>query len=129
MRVRILTLSTWDEIHLEYDRLWGAYPQVKTRHALASLCDLHGIAASDVTPEMWHQWLDAAAATQNEIAERTHRSRAKDFDNPFKHITFSTPEEMHAVMGSVDENSFVEQVREESKAFAARVEALKAAQA
>ena len=125
LKARILTLATWDEIHLEYDRLWETYPEAKTRHALASLCDLHGIAAEDLTPEVWHAWLDVAAATQNEIAERTHRSRAKDFDNPFKHITFSTVQEMHAVMGSADENSFVEQVREESAQFARRVEALK----
>ena len=129
LKRRILRLETWDEIHAQYDHLWQRYADDKVRHALASLLDLEGLSAADLTAEAWHEMLDAAVATQYEIAERTYTSRAKDFQNPFKQITFDTPAEMREVMGSADENSFIEQVREESRRFAARAAALKSSAA
>ena len=124
LKRRILSLETWQQIHAEYDALWAGYPDDKARHALASLLDLHGMAAGDLTPKRWRWALGEAVETQNRISERTYASRAKDYANPFKHITFDSDEEMVAVMGSVDENDFVQQVREESEQFAARVAAV-----
>ena len=92
---------------------------------MASLLDLHGLGAEELTPERWAEWLDRAAETQQRIAERTFESRAKDYANPFKAVTFSSDAEMSAVMGRAEENSFVRQVREESAAFARRADALK----
>ena len=121
---KILTLSSWDEIHAEYDRLWEKYPQDKARHALASLLDVHGLTCDELAPR-WHEMLDRAVEIQREIAERTFESRKKDYENHFKTITFSSAEEMAAVVGCAEDNSFVLQVREETEKFVRRVEAIK----
>ena len=127
LKTRILSLDSWDAIHAEYEPLWAAYGEDKARHALAGLLDLHGMTVADLTAKRWAWMLDRAVETQDLIAERTHASRAKDYANPFKGITFSNADEAAAVMGSVEANSFVRQVREESRAFADRVAALKRA--
>ncbi|NIA20548.1 MAG: DUF4954 family protein [Anaerolineaceae bacterium] len=122
---RILTLQSWDKIHAEYDRLWEKYPEDKARHGLAGLLALHGLAADDLTAARWAGMLNRAVEIQREIAERTFESRAKDYRNHFKAITFSSAEEMTAVVGCAEDNGFVLQVGEETEAFVRRVEAIK----
>jgi len=124
---RIPSLGDWNQIHAEYDRLWARYGEDKTRHALASLLDVEGMTAADLTAARWRGLLDRAVAIQNEIADRTYQSRAKDYQGHFRTMHFATPEEMKAVVGTVDDNSFVKQVRREAEAFAARAAALKGA--
>jgi hypothetical protein len=125
LKRRIPKLETWDEVHAEYDRLWEKYPLDKARHALASLVDLRGNYAAGLTAKHWGEMLDRAVEIQNEISARTFATRAKDFENPFRKITFDSAAEMTAVLGRAEENSFVSQVRAETPRFAERVAALK----
>ena len=121
--IRSGSLSDWSAVHEAYDRLWEQYPLEKQRHAYATLLDL--LEAEELTPELWAEALDEAVATQQTIAEQTYLTRKKDDENPFRKITFETPGEMLAVLGSAEENSFVEQVRREQREFSELVEACK----
>jgi len=116
-------LTTWAAIHEAYDRLWEKYPTDKRRHALASLRDLLGI--ENLTPQPWAAALDEAVAIQQYVADQTYQSRKKDYDNPFRRMTYTTPEEMAAVLGTAEGNSFVKQVRKETQEFAALVAAVR----
>ncbi|MCX5676136.1 MAG: DUF4954 family protein [Planctomycetota bacterium] len=116
-------LDTWTAIHEAYDRLWQKYPLDKQRHAFATLLDLLDI--KSLTPQAWLAALDEAVRIQHYIADQTYQSRKKDFDNPFRQMTYSTPEEMAAVLGTAEGNSFVKQVRQETLAFAELAEAIK----
>ena len=109
-------LNTWEAVHERYDQLWEKYPLDKARHAFATLLDLLG--AERLTPEQWRGALDEAVAIQRYVCEQTYLSRKKDYENPFRQMTFATAAEMEAVMGSAEDNSFVKQVREETDAFA-----------
>ena len=75
----------------------------------------------ELTGEAWEAALDEAVRIQQYIAEQTYQTRKKDFDGAFRQITFDTPAEMSAVLGTAEENSFVTQVREETAAFAEQV--------
>ncbi|MBE3133391.1 MAG: DUF4954 family protein [Acidobacteria bacterium] len=116
-------LDSWTAIHEAYDRLWQKYPLDKQRHAFATLLDLLEI--KSLTPQAWLAALDEAVRIQQYIADQTYQSRKKDFDNPFRQMTYSTPEEMAAVLGTAEGNSFVKQVRQETQAFAELAEAIK----
>jgi len=120
--IRTRQIATWKDLHVEYDRLWFEYPQVRYRHALATLLDLLG--AEQLTADAWAGALDQAVAIQRYIAEQTYLTRKKDDENPFRQMTFDTPEQMQAVLGSADDNSFVTQVRQETEAFAAQAQAV-----
>ena len=108
-------LDSWQAVHDEYDRLWDQYPQARRQHALATLLELLGI--GQLTGEAWAEAIDHAVTIQKFIAEQTYLTRKKDDENPYRRITFDTPEQMRAILGSADDNSFVTQVRQETEAF------------
>jgi len=122
-RIRSGDLDTWDNIHAAYDRLWAAYPEMKQRHAFATLRDLLGLEA--LTAEAWAGALDRAAEIQQEIADQVYATREKDFESPFRRMVYETDEEMAAVLGTIEDNSFVKETREATQAFTARVAAIR----
>ena len=116
-------LATWQDVHAAYDRLWEAYPLAKQRHALATLLALVG--EKTLSPKLWREALDRWMEIQRYLADQVFVTRKKDYENPFRRMTYRTPEEMEAVLGTAEGNSFVKQVRRETDEAAARVAALK----
>jgi len=122
--IRSGKLPTWPDVHAAYDALWEGYTAQKRRHAYATLLLVLG--ADNLTPDLWQSALDGAVAVQEYICEQVYLSRKKDYDNPFRSTVFRSADEKEAVVGTADGNSFVKQTREETAAFAERVEAVKA---
>jgi len=121
--IRTGRLDSWQGVHGEYDRLWSEYPQARLRHALATLLELLGV--EHITGEAWADALDQAVDIQKYVSEQTFLTRQKDDENPFRQITFDSPEQMRAVLGSADDNSFITQVRRETEEFAQQAEQAK----
>ncbi len=117
-------LKNWQEIHDRYDLLWQEYPRQKRAHALAVLLELLG--SDDLTPTLWNAALDEAVRIQEFVRDQVYISRKKDYDNPFRQSTFRNAEEMKAVLGTAEDNSFVKQVRQETEAFKRQVASVKA---
>ena len=44
-----------------------------------------------------------------------YRTRKKDYENPFRQATYRNAEEMTAAIGTLEENSFVRQIRSETE--------------
>ncbi|MEA4840402.1 MAG: DUF4954 family protein [Bacteroidales bacterium] len=113
-------LGTWREIHHRYDKLWERYTLDKQKHAYALLCEL--LNADRLSESLWHTALDKVIDIQKYICEQVYVSRKKDYNNPFRKATFRKPEEMDAAIGTIDDNSFIVQVREETAEFLKLVE-------
>jgi len=108
-------LDSWDALHQRYASLWAAYPLEKQKHAFATLCELLG---TDIpSKQQWHEALDKAVDIQKYISDQVYESRKKDYDNYFRQITYRNNEEMIAAIGTIEDNSFVKQVRKETEAF------------
>jgi hypothetical protein len=105
-------LGNWKAIHLQYDALWEKYSLDKQKHAFAVLSLL-----SDGIPsgEQWKTYLDSTIRIQQYIADQVYQSRKKDYENPFRKATFRNEAEMKATIGTVDDNSFILQVRRETE--------------
>lgn len=116
-------LKAWNDIHSRYDDLWVKYTVDKQEHAFATLCELYG--AKSLTKQVWTDALDKALTIQRFVSEQVYLSRKKDFDNPFRQTTFRNKDEMKAALGTVDENSFIVQVRKETEEFETLVEEIK----
>ncbi len=108
-------LKSWKDIHNRYNDLWIKYKLDKQKHAYAALCELIGV--EKLTNEAWYAALDKTVKIQKFISEQVYSSRKKDFENPFKQTTFRNKEEMKAAFGTVEENSFIIQVRQETNDF------------
>jgi len=115
-------IDTWTAMHEAYDRLWARYPLDKQRHAFATLLDLLGV--RELTTAAWTAAMEEAGRIQQTVAERTYTSRKKDYDNPFRRITYQTEAEMKAVLGTAEDNSFVKQVRRETDGFLALIDSV-----
>jgi hypothetical protein len=137
-------LPDWNAVHAAYDELWQAYPLARQRHAYAVLCELAAESSNDQSSpsppsqemasprasggsleNIWPAIVDKAIAVQQYICDQTRNSRAKDYENPFRRMTYSSDADMQAVLGTVEDNSFIQQIREETQAFATRAQRLR----
>ena len=110
-------LNSWEEIHHRYDELWDNYQNEKLRHAYFALMFLYKDETDVMTEEMWHENLDKAIRIQHYICDQVYDSRKKDYENPFRNATFRNEAEKLAVIGSIDDVSFVKQIRQETEDF------------
>jgi hypothetical protein len=108
-------LKSWKDIHNRYDELWAKYTIDKQKHAFATLCELYK--TETFTKSEWESALDKAADIQKYICDQVYISRKKDYDNPFRHTTYRNMDEMKAAIGTIDENSFIIQVKQETVDF------------
>jgi hypothetical protein len=108
-------LTSWEDIHKRYDELWKAYPLEKQKHAFATLCEL--LRVTELDKDKWCDALNKAVTIQEYVRDQVYISRKKDFDNPFRQATYRNMDEMTAAIGTIDDNSFVKQVRGETEEF------------
>jgi len=116
-------LKDWNEIHKAYDELWERYPIDKQKHAYATICEILNIEKIDAG--VWIQLIEKEVEIQKFICQQVYSSRLKDYDNHFRQITFKNQEEMIAAIGTIDDNSFVSQVRTELEIFEKKAQDLK----
>jgi hypothetical protein len=116
-------IKTWPEIHNRYDDLWAKYTTDKQKHAYALLCELYE--KETLTKPEWKLALDKAIVLQKYVSEQVYVTRKKDYDNPFRQTTFRNKEEMTAAIGTIDENSFIIQVKQETEDFILQTEEIK----
>ena len=110
-------LNSWADIHQRYDELWNRYPLEKLRHAFSSLRFLYKEKSHTLTPEIWQECLDRAARVQQFVCDQVYETRKKDYENPIRSATFRNEEEKIAVIGELDEISFIKQIRKETEEF------------
>ncbi|WP_341837606.1 DUF4954 family protein [Chitinophaga pollutisoli] len=123
-RIRKNKIGSWDALHEAYRENGERYEEDKLRHSLGCLLDLHGLKASTITADDLRQFLADSAETLGVITENIRKSREKDYINPFRQMTYESPEEMENVVGKLDENSFILQTAEELKAYRKQVKEL-----
>ena len=115
-------LDNWDAIHHRYDEIWRSYPMEKLRHAYLSLVFLHKEETDTLTPEIWNKAKNDAKRIQQYICDQVYITRKKDYDNEFRNATFRNEAEKIAVVGEIDEVSFVKQIRKETEEFISRLD-------
>jgi hypothetical protein len=110
-------LKSWAQIHARYDELWDRYEFDKQRHAYGILCMVYNTRQLD--PAGWNDALANSEVIQQYISDQVYITRKKDYDNPFRQMICRNKEEFMAVMGDIEENDFIRQVREETEQYKA----------
>ncbi|MHC1691988.1 MAG: DUF4954 family protein [Sphaerochaetaceae bacterium] len=101
--------SSWEQIHGVYDTWWAAYPRAKACYALHTL---HWLIGQDrIDPASWEQMIDRFCNLCDQNASEVYKTRKKDYDEPFRKITYRNAEEMAAVVGRAEDNQFVKESR------------------
>jgi hypothetical protein len=117
-------INSWDQVHEFYHRCSDEYPLQKLKHAFACLLGILDLKPAAFTTKIFLSILQQAVATREWMVDGMYESRAKDYENPFRQMTYETQEEMEKVTGSLKNNAFILQQQEEFKNFKGRIKTL-----
>ena len=112
----------WKSVHAFYDREWKNYPQLKNAHAIHSLLKLHGKTFDTLDRPFVGEVLQRTKETVGNIVDWAFKSREKDYTNPYRMATYESKEEMEAVVGKIDSNSFLIELKETSANMMRRID-------
>jgi acetyltransferase-like isoleucine patch superfamily enzyme len=115
-------IASWKDLHLRYDRLWQEYPAQKLNHALSVLSRLYQIDIAELDTAFIKSFLQEAVSIAGQLLQWAFQSREKDYTGAFRLITFRNKEELEAVVGKIEDNSFLTEYRKTIEAFKAEVE-------
>ncbi len=102
------TITTWEDIHQFYRDAGTAYDTDKLTHAYTSLLEILNITSSKFTAATLTDVLQKAVVTKTWMCKGMLEAREKDYTNPFRKMVYDTTNEMNAVLGKLEDNSFIQ---------------------
>ena len=108
---------SWDQIHDFYKEAESAYAQAKDQHALFTLLDLYHISADAITATQIKTILTEFASVAEQLIRWAIESRKKDYNGSFRTMIYENTQEMEAVLGTIEENTFLIEYEKEMKAY------------
>lgn len=124
-KIRNGRIKSWDAVHEFYQAQGKKYKQEKLYHALASLSEITGIRLKKMDAHQFTNLLNSVVATKEWLTKGIHDSRAKDYKNPYRKMVYESIGEMNAVIGKLEENSFIKQQVSELLFFKKEISSLK----
>jgi hypothetical protein len=115
-------INRWSQVHEMYEKQALLYYDQKFENALNGLMQV--IDQPVNSPVFLQKWLKKAMDMSEFLTAGIENSRAKDFKDPFRLAMFGNEEEMEKVIGSINENEFISDAKEKSKAFHAKIKEL-----
>ena len=117
-------INGWKQVHAFYDEVQSSYLDYKTRYALYILEFLYARKICEFTDEVFDDIIGDVLAVSNYIYESAVSSRKKDYTDYFRTITYSNQEEMTAVIGTIEDVSFLKELELSTKEFNTDLEPL-----
>ncbi len=119
-------ISSWEDIHSFYIEQEKNYRSDKLAHAMAALMQIKkssGRSENILTDKLFiKSLLQKSVEVKKWMVNNIYASREKDYSNPFRLMTYNSPEEMDKVVGSLKDNQFIRQEKETLQLFIASVE-------
>ena len=121
-RIRDEKITGWDDLHSFYKQQQTQYFIQKLAHSLAALQAVTGVRVKNMKRETLKNMFYSAIVTKEWMTQGICQSRAKDYNNPFRKITFTNMKEMDEVVGKLEDNSFIKQQRQELEKYRHQIE-------
>ncbi|MBK7173825.1 MAG: DUF4954 family protein [Bacteroidales bacterium] len=104
-------IVSWEDVHKFYHLQTDQYPAARLLHAISSLNELLKPAevGKEFVTSLFAKYLEFKLRIVNEIKD----SRVRDYENPFRQMTYQNTEEMYAVMGNPAKNSFIKMQKQQ----------------
>lgn len=115
-------IQNWDEVHKYYDQVQEDYTQYKARYSLYLLEELYSRPMSQFDPEIFSDIKKDVLAVSDNMLSSSFSSREKDYTDFFRTITFRNKEEMEAVLGTINDSSFLQDLKVSTAEFNKSVE-------
>jgi hypothetical protein len=115
-------IDSWEQLHRGYDAAWQEYAAQRTAHGLYCLLYVYELDPDELTVELIRGILEDSLQTAEELLSRAFASRKKDFDNPYRQATFRNPAELEAVLGRLEDISFLKDFSAEVETYRRQVQ-------
>ncbi len=117
-------IKSWDDVHSFYAVNSTIYPQQKMQHAFASLLEICRLKPIEFDKKIFKELIQQSLATREWMVKGIFDSRAKDHHNPFRKMVYDNRKQMEAVIGRLDDNSFIKKKIAEMKTYRAKTKEL-----
>ena len=103
-------ILSWNEVHQIYDVWFASYEQDRAIHALATL--YQALDTKQINDAQWQDLVQNVAKIRLNIESQVFKTKEKDFNNRFRESTYRNLAERDAVLGSLDDNPFIQESRQ-----------------
>ncbi len=111
VQVRSGKAKSWNDVHAFYQQQGTLYPKQRLQHAVAAYAELHHVKLRKNNTAL-RQLLQQSVYTKEWMVKGIYESREKDYSNAFRKMVYDNREEMNAVIGKLDDNSFIQQEKQ-----------------
>jgi len=98
----------WKEVHSFYQKQGLLYPKQRLQHALSAFHKVYNTNLRK-NDKALKQLLQQSIYTKEWMVKGIYESREKDYSNPFRKMVYENRDEMNAITGKLEENSFIQQ--------------------
>lgn len=102
-------LKNWYAVHDQYELIGQQNAAQKNQYGLAVLEEITGLNIRNAAAHSIVQLLQQAVSTKEWMCKGIYDSRAKDYSNSFRKMVYDTVAEMNAVLGKLEQNSFIKE--------------------
>jgi hypothetical protein len=111
------TITGWNGVHEFYDSCELSYSRYKTRYALYLLEQLYSCPIEQFTNDIYQDIIDDVTIVSSSMYTASISSREKDYTDYFRKMTYRNTDEMTAVLGSLNDNTFLHQLHADTEMF------------
>ncbi len=123
-KIKAKKINSWQAVHAFYDACQESYGDWKARYSIYLLEQLYSRKIQDFTKDIFKDIIADVTVVSNDMLSDSYYSRKKDYDDPFRQMTYGDEEEMTAVLGSLNDNSFLRDLKAQTALFNERLNSL-----
>lgn len=123
-KIKAKKINSWQAVHAFYDACQESYGDWKARYSIYLLEQLYSRKIQDFTKEIFKDIIADVTVVSNDMLSDSYYSRKKDYYDPFRQMTYGDEEEMTAVLGSLNDNSFLRDLKAQTALFNERLNSL-----
>ena len=113
--IRTGVITRWAQVHEFYEKQAELYADQKFENALNGLLTITG--GDLLNPDFQKNWISKAIKTSAYLTEGIEKSRAKDFQDPFRLAMYGNEKEMEKVIGDWTDNEFILEAKKQGAKF------------
>ena len=123
-RIKEREITSWEQVHRFYDQCQESYTLWKARYSLHLLEWLYSRELHQFDQAIFQDIHDDVLIVSNYMYENSRSSRQKDFEDYFRSITYRNQQEQEAVIGTLEDTGFLQELEVETAQFNQKLERL-----
>lgn len=117
-------INDWDQVHEFYNEIQSNYENYKARYALYLLEQLYSRDIKNFDKEIYSDIKEDVTVMAERLFKSSVESREKDFTDYYRCMPYESREEMTAVLGTLQDNDFLQALEKSTGEFKEDLEKL-----